>query len=81
MEELEAEKKAHSETKQKLGLLEKEAKSSTLMNMELEDYQRSILALEGKLASKDQQLGEAKQESKVKEESIQQLRRDGGLLL
>ena len=77
-EELEREVQSHRETKQRLGLLEKEAKSSNLMSMELEDYQRSIQALEGELASREQTLEEARKDGQVQQETLQRLRSEAG---
>ena len=77
-EELEREVQGHRETRQKLSLVEKEAKSSNLMSMELEDYQRSIQALEGELASREHTLEEAKKESQVQQETLQRMRNEAG---
>lgn len=75
---MEKEKEAHKETRQKLGLMEKEAKSSTLMNMELEDYQKSIQALEAELADKQQLLDQTERMTQMHQESMQHLRKDTG---
>jgi hypothetical protein len=79
--ELERAQEAHQGTKQKLGLLEKEAKSSNLMSMELEDYQRSIQSLEGELALKGQQLEQALKETHLHHETLQNSRKDAGTFL
>ncbi len=60
--------------------MEKEAKSSSLMSMELEDYQKSIRAMEGGLAGKEQQLEETRRTSLLHQDSLQQLRKDMGEL-
>ena len=77
-EELEREVSAHKETRQRLGLLEKEAKSSNLMSMELEDYQRSIQSLEAELKGKDQTLEQVQKEGQLQQEVLQNMRRDSG---
>ena len=77
-EELSKEQEAHRDTKQKLSLVEKEAKSSNLMSMELEDYQRSIQALEGELASKRNALELAQKEKQIQVETLQHMRKDAG---
>lgn len=79
-EELEREKETHQETKQKLNLVEKEAKSSNLMSMELEDYQRSIQALEGELTSRGHTLERVQKENQIHQETLQHMRRDAGVL-
>lgn len=76
--ELERAHEAHQETKQRLGLLEKEAKSSDLMSMELEDYQRSIQALEGELTLRGKQLEQVQKESQLHHQSLQNTRKDTG---
>ena len=80
-EELDRDKETNRTLTQKLNLMEKEAKSSTLMSMELEDYHRSIQSLEGELAEKEQLLEQAKRECQVHQETLQQLRKDMGEIL
>ena len=77
-EELEKEAEGHRDTREKLSLVEKEANASSLMSMELEDYQRSIQALEGGMAAKEQLLEKAKQDSQVHLQSLQHLKKDMG---
>ena len=72
-DELERERNSHEETSKKLSAAEKEAKASTLMNLELEDYQRSIESLEGELANRDSQLETARKEGSSREENLQRL--------
>lgn len=79
--DLERTLEAHQETKQRLGLMEKEAKSSHLMSMELEDYQRSIQALEEELAFKGQKLEQVQKESQLHHETLQNSRKDAGIVL
>lgn len=78
-EELERETEAHQEITQRLVRVEKEAKSSSLMSMELEDYQRSIQNLEGGMATKEGLLENARKDSQIHQESLQLLRRDMGM--
>ena len=77
-EELGREETSHKETKHRVSLLEKEAKSSSLMSLELEDYQRSIRSLEGELAGRSQALDQLQRESHVHQETLQQARKDAG---
>ena len=56
----------------------KEAKASTLMDLELADYQRSMRSLEGELSSREDQLQEARRASKTQLEAAQQLRKELG---
>lgn len=77
-EELGRELEAHKETKQKLSLMEKEAKSSNLMSMELEDYQRSIQSLASELSGKTSELEEVHREKRVQHETVQHMRKDTG---
>ena len=77
-EELGKEVASHKETKQRLFLLEKEAKSSSLMSLELEDYQRSIRALEEELVVRGQDLEKVQKESHTHQETLQQMRKDSG---
>lgn len=53
-------------------------KASTLMDLELADYQRSMQSLEGELASREGQLQEARRASQIQLESTQQLRKELG---
>ena len=78
-EELGREVASHKETKQRLSLLEKEAKSSSLMSLELEDYQRSIHSLNVELVGKGQLLEQAQQENQTHQETLQQMRKDAGM--
>ena len=77
-EDFQKELDSHSETRQKLSLVEKEAKSSSLMSMELEDYQKSIQALENGIAGKEKLLENARQESQVHLHGLQNMRKDMG---
>lgn len=69
---------AHEGTRQRLGLMEKEAKSSNLMSMELEDYQRSIQALEEEMALRGEKLEQVQKESQLQHETLQNARKDSG---
>ena len=71
--------RAHEETRQRLLLMEKESKSSSLMSMELEDYQRAIEALEGGMATKDQLLEKANKDGQIQQESLQHMSKDMGM--
>lgn len=53
-------------------------KASTLMDLELADYQRSMQSLEGELTSREGQLQEARRASQIQLETTQQLRKDLG---
>ena len=77
-EELEKEAESHSESRQRLAQVEKEVKASSLMNMELQDYQRSIQALETGMATKEHLLEKAKQDSQVHLNSLSSLKKDIG---
>lgn len=77
-EELKRERESHTETKRKLTSAEKEAKSSTLMNLELEDYQRSIRSLEEELSGREEKLGNARRESHLHQDKIHQLMKELG---
>ncbi len=77
-EELGREEAFHKETKQRLSLLEKEAKSSSLMNLELEDCQRSIHALEGELVGRGQALEQVQLENQTHQQTLQHMRKDAG---
>ena len=77
-EELEKELEAHKGTQRRLELLEKEAKSSNLMSMELEDYQRSIQALEGELALREKRLEQVQNDAQLQQETLQHVRKDVG---
>ncbi len=48
------------------------------MNLELEDYQRSMESLEAELANRDSLLEAARREGSSQEESVQRLRREIG---
>lgn len=78
-EELARQKESHTETKQKLETANKEAKSSALMNLELEDYQRSMKTLEEQLTARADQLDQCRRENKVHQETVSQLRKELGM--
>ena len=48
------------------------------MDLELADYQRSMQSLEGELASREDQLQEARRASQVHLDTTQQLRKEQG---
>jgi len=77
-EELDKEAESHNESRQKLTQVEREVKASSLMNMELQDYQRSIQALETGMAAKEQLLDKAKQDSQVHLNNLSGLKKDIG---
>ena len=76
--ELEREKQAHCETRGQLVDAEKGVKSSALMNLELEDYQRSIRSLEEELASRDASLESVRREGQLHMDKVQQLTKELG---
>ena len=51
---------------------------STVMSLELEDYQRSVRALEGELASRGALLEDGRRESQRHHNTVLQLRREIG---
>ena len=55
-----------------------EVKASTLMDLELADYQRSMQSLEGELASREDQLQEARRASQIHLDTTQQLKKERG---
>ena len=77
-EELKRERDGHTETKRKLTSAEREAKSSTLMNLELDDYQRSIRSMEEELSGREEKLGSARRESQLHQDKIHQLMKELG---
>ena len=76
--ELEREKQAHCGTRDQLVDAEKGVKSSALMNLELEDYQRSIRSLEEELASRDASLESVRRESQLHMDKVQRLTKELG---
>ena len=72
------EKQCHDDLKQKLAAAEKEVKSSAVMNLELEDYQRSMQSLEDQLSSCTGELEKAKRDGQVHQDSLMQLKKELG---
>ncbi|XP_064402703.1 GRIP and coiled-coil domain-containing protein 2-like isoform X2 [Halichondria panicea] len=75
-DELEREQLSHSETRDKLSTAQKGAQSSTLMNLELQDYQRSIRSLEEEVASKRAELESTQKEIHTHLDKIEQLKKE-----
>ncbi len=80
-DELEREQLSHSETRDKLSTAQKGAQSSTLMNLELQDYQRSIRSLEEEVASKRAELESTQKEIHTHLDKIEQLKKELGVRL
>lgn len=78
-EELVRERQCHEEVRQKLAAAEKELKSSAVMNLELEDYQRSMKSLEEQLSSRSDELEKARRDDQLHQDSMTQLRKELGL--
>ena len=66
------------ETRQKLAATEKELKSSAVMNLELEDYQRSMRSLEEQLSSRQDELERVRKEGQLQQDSMVQLKKELG---
>ncbi len=77
-DELVKEQQAHSETRDQLTAAQKGAQSSALMDLELQDYQRSIKSLEDKVAGKGVELEAAHKENLTYREKIEQLKKELG---
>ncbi len=80
-DELEREQLTHSETRDKLTTAQKGAQSSTLMNLELQDYQRSIRSLEEDVAGKGAELEATLKDSHTHLDKIEQLKKELGEIL
>ena len=77
-EELTRERKSCEELKQKLTAAEKELKSSAVMNLELEDYQRSMKTLEEQLTSRSSELERVKKDGRLQQDAMMQLKKELG---
>ena len=77
-EELGKERESHEEARKKLAAAEKELKSSAVMNLELEDYQRSMHSLEERLSSKNNELEKARKDGQAQQDSLAQAKKDLG---
>ncbi|XP_053311061.1 GRIP and coiled-coil domain-containing protein 2 [Spea bombifrons] len=66
--QLQKEKKLLQKTMQELELVRKDAQQSTLMNMEIEDYERLVKDLNQKIANKSSQLEDLEQEVHIQKQ-------------
>ena len=79
-EELGREKQSHEEAKKKLAAAEKDLKSSAVMNLELEDYQRSMRSLEEQLSGKNSELEKMRKDGLDQHDSMTQVKKELGQL-
>ena len=77
-EELARERQSCEDLKQKLTVAEKELKSSAVMNLELEDYQRSMKTLEEQLMTRSSELERVRKDGQLQHDSMMQLKKDLG---
>ena len=77
-EELSRERQNHEEAKKKLTAAEKDLKSSAVMNLELEDYQRSMHSLEERLSSKNNELEKVRKDGQAQQDSLVQVKKELG---
>ena len=77
-DELAKERQSHEELRQKLTTAEKELKSSAVMNLELEDYQRSMQSLEEQLSSRKDELERVRKDGQLHQDSMLQLKKELG---
>jgi predicted nucleic acid-binding Zn-ribbon protein len=78
MEELARERQRSDELKQKLAAAEKELKSSAVMNLELEDYQRSMKSLEEQLTTRSSELERVRKDGQLQHDAMMQLKKELG---
>ena len=77
-EELTRERQNCEEIKQKLTAAEKELKSSAVMNLELEDYHRSMKTLEEQLTGRNSELERVRKDGQLQHDSMMQLKKELG---
>lgn len=77
-EELTRERQSCEELKQKLTAAEKELKSSAVMNLELDDYQRSMKTLEEQLTTRSSELERVRKDGQLQHDSMMQLKKELG---
>ena len=77
-DEVTRERQGSEELKQKLAAAEKELKSSAVMNLELEDYQRSMKTLEEQLTSRSSELERVRKDGQLQQDSMMQLKKELG---
>ena len=64
--------------RQKLAAAERELKSSAVMNLELEDYQRSMKSLEEQLSCQSDELEKVRRDGQLHQDSMTQLKKELG---
>ena len=80
-EELTRERQNCEELKQKLTAAEKELKSSAVINLELEDYQRSMKTLEEQLTTRSSELERVRKDGQLQHDSMMQLKKELGKVI
>lgn len=77
-EELARERQSCEDLKQKLAAAEKELKSSAVMNLELEDYQRSMKTLEEQLTTRSSELEKVRKDGQLQQDAMMQIKKELG---
>lgn len=77
-EELARERQSCEDLKQKLAAAEKELKSSAVMNLELEDYQRSMKTLEEQLTTRSSELERVRKDGQLQQDAMMQIKKELG---